>query len=77
MIARTLFRAVVPNRGPRSIKQEARDLGRKNTYFGHECERNLLEIPQRKFLNKYLRFEMKIFFLCVFFNENSRKIPSI
>ena len=54
MIARTLFRAVVPTRGAmatlgghRTLSKGSRDLGRKNIYFGHECERKFWEIPPK------------------------------
>ena len=40
---------VVPNQGPRYIKQGAMKPWTKNTYFGHECDRKFWEIPQRNF----------------------------
>ena len=72
MIARVLFKAVVPDRGPmallgdhETLSRGPRDLEQKNTYFGHECE--------RKFWEKYLQFEMKTFFFVLQrkFRENT------
>ena len=84
MISVALFRAVAPNWEPMAplgdhgtLSRRPRDLGQKNTYFGHECERKFWEIPQEKFCKKYLRFEMKTFFLGAFFNNNSGEILSI
>ena len=68
-----------PTGGHGTLSRGPRDLnGRKNTYFGHECQRKFREISQRKFWKKYFDLRWRHFFcVCVFFNENSDKIPSI
>ena len=70
VVHRTILNSTVaPNRGPMdplggygTLNREPRDLGRNNTYFGHECKRKFWKISQRNFWKKYLWLEMKSFF---------------